>query len=268
MHVTIHTVQGSTDVCVHGRLEPNSTTFVLLHGNSTSSHVWTNVMESMIGHKSVIALDCIDHGDSSEWRNGTDHVPTAQNQIDVFVAVLRALSVCECILVGHSMGGHLAIRLAEALEEQTSIRIKGLAVFGTPPLGLDGPPPFCPSSPEVEALVPLLTSLSKFTESEAEAFTHHQGLPSEPFVPLARRVTVGRNIAKTLLETPHDEAGVILCAKYRVLIAHASNDGAINWDYIRQFDAVADVCRIPDASHAVMWSQSLWVSEKLMSYFE
>lgn len=97
-------------------------TIVLLHGNSSSSKVFTPVFESAISH-SIVAFDFYGQGDSDH--NGKYKLSDMKDQV---ISVIKSIDD-EILLVGHSLGGHLAIEVANDIEN-----LKGLLVFGTPPV--------------------------------------------------------------------------------------------------------------------------------------
>ncbi len=99
-----------------------SGTIIMLHGSSSSSRVFAPVFESSIPY-SLIAIDFFGHGESSF--NGKYRVSDMKDQI---LSVVENIDE-DILLVGNSLGGHLAIEVAKDIE-----KLKGLLIFGTPPL--------------------------------------------------------------------------------------------------------------------------------------
>ena len=82
---------------------------VLLHGGNQSAHSWDLVSLHLSSDYRVMALDQRGHGDS-EWNRGAhyaiaDMMPDAKD-------FLGALGLARPVVVGHSMGGMVALALA------------------------------------------------------------------------------------------------------------------------------------------------------------
>ena len=96
------------------------TPIVLAHGYAVDMHCWNVVAEDLVQRNfKVIAFDQRGHGQSSV---GTEGIGSAQ-MVEDYLAVLRAHNVQGGVLVGHSMGGFIAIR---ALIEQPTVLAKHL----------------------------------------------------------------------------------------------------------------------------------------------
>lgn len=82
-------------------------TLVLLHGGGANQHWWDHLAPDLAGSFHVVALDFRGHGDS-------DHPEVLQ--VGAFDRDLEALQehlgCAELLLVGHSMGAHVALRHA------------------------------------------------------------------------------------------------------------------------------------------------------------
>jgi pimeloyl-ACP methyl ester carboxylesterase len=101
-------------------------TIVLLHGFSASLNWWDRVAPELADRGlRVIRFDLLGHGGSEKPRDG--YAP--DEQADLIAQALRKLRVRRATVVGHSMGGTVAIALAE--RERRLVR--KLAVIGTPP---------------------------------------------------------------------------------------------------------------------------------------
>jgi pimeloyl-ACP methyl ester carboxylesterase len=79
---------------------------VLVHGAGANSSWWDHVAPLIPTHR-VVALDLTGHGDS-------DHRPSYDLQLwaDEVVAVIRAERLADPLVVGHSLGGRVAVRAA------------------------------------------------------------------------------------------------------------------------------------------------------------
>ncbi len=88
----------------------NLPTVVLVHGASAHAHWWDYVAPTLAGHYRVLAPDLRGHGDS-------DHARPPAYAIDDYVhdleALTTALAPSPVALVGHSLGGVIALRYTE-----------------------------------------------------------------------------------------------------------------------------------------------------------
>ena len=105
------------------RVDPARPPVVLLHGAGGNHLVWPARMRHLAA-TSVIAIDLPGHGESS---------PPACATIDTFTELVRdvvdALELDFFVLVGHSMGGAIALDFATAYAQ----RLAGLMVIGAGP---------------------------------------------------------------------------------------------------------------------------------------
>ncbi|MBT3982623.1 MAG: alpha/beta hydrolase [Bacteriovoracaceae bacterium] len=109
--------------------DPASQSIVFIHGNSSSSQSFREVMDSAILQKyHLLAIDLMGHGKSEKACDPNNyHLPYYATLITEFVQKNDLKNV---ILAGHSLGGHIAIEAAPNCQN-----LKGVMVWGTPPLG-------------------------------------------------------------------------------------------------------------------------------------
>lgn len=84
-------------------------TLVLLHGFLQSLDVWSPFMLHLMRHLRVITIDLPGHGYSDSFGNET----TTELMADVVKAVLVEAGVEQCVMIGHSMGGYVALAFAD-----------------------------------------------------------------------------------------------------------------------------------------------------------
>ena len=89
--------------------QPGAPTVLLLHGTNQSSHSWDLVSLALAPACHVFALDQRGHGDS-EWSRELDYSTAAMAQDAMAFARDRRLA--RPIVVGHSMGGRVALLAA------------------------------------------------------------------------------------------------------------------------------------------------------------
>ena len=90
---------------------------VLLHGRGECSSVWRTLTEAAPSDHRFVTIDFRGHGDSSWDPNGNYDPRTLAG--DVF-EVLMALNIRQPVLVGHSLGGSVALHLIGMLEQFAS----------------------------------------------------------------------------------------------------------------------------------------------------
>ncbi len=94
---------------------------LLVHGAGGSSATWLDVMHRMSSHRRVIAIDLPGHGKSDGGGKSIDEFR------DAVGAVAASLCLGPSILIGHSMGGLIAIAAALAWPD----KIAGLGLVTT-----------------------------------------------------------------------------------------------------------------------------------------
>ena len=98
---------------------------VLLHGYSASVEWWDRVAPALVGQR-VIAIDLVGHGGSEAPRDAANY--GIDGQAEAVRQALDALGVRRTVLVGHSMGGLVAIAVAE----QDPERVERVVISDTP----------------------------------------------------------------------------------------------------------------------------------------
>jgi pimeloyl-ACP methyl ester carboxylesterase len=94
--------------------QPDAPPVLLLHGGNQSAHSWDLVSLHLSGNFHVFALDQRGHGDS-EWSREVDY------SVEAKVADARAFiedqGLGQMIVIGHSMGGAVSMRLTASYPE-------------------------------------------------------------------------------------------------------------------------------------------------------
>lgn len=114
------------DVKVLFRDEGQGIPVVFLHGYLESSEIWLSFTSELPEEVRVIAIDLPGHGGSGI----AGKVHTMQFMAEVVKHILDQAGVDQCILVGHSMGGYVAL----AFLANHSKRLKALSLFHSHPL--------------------------------------------------------------------------------------------------------------------------------------
>lgn len=96
-------------------------TIVFLHGFAESRAIWTEFIRAFPAGYQLFTLDLLGHGDNIS--DGSDYSMEAQAR---YVAEqLRQQNVEQALLVGHSMGGYVALAVAEQIPDT----VAGLVLF-------------------------------------------------------------------------------------------------------------------------------------------
>ncbi|HAM01223.1 MAG TPA: hypothetical protein DCQ30_03200 [Acidimicrobiaceae bacterium] len=103
---------------------------LLLHGMMLSSAVWVHQLTDLSARHRVVAVDLRGHGRSTSGSRPWD----IETMADDVRAVVDALHLRGCLLVGHSMGGIVALKLAQDLAGTSpSERFCGVVVVSSTP---------------------------------------------------------------------------------------------------------------------------------------
>ncbi|WP_026942739.1 alpha/beta fold hydrolase [Hellea balneolensis] len=105
-------------------------TIIFIHGNSAAKDVFEGQLKffSEKGY-SVLSIDLPGHGESSN-----SHDPEVDYNFPAFALLVKkvqdALGITSPLIVGWSLGGHIAIEMAGR-----GFDLSGAMIFGTPPIG-------------------------------------------------------------------------------------------------------------------------------------
>lgn len=106
----------------------SGTPIVLAHGYALDMHCWNIVADELVarGFK-VIAFDQRGHGRSTIGANGLG----SKQMVDDYLAIMREYEVKNGVLVGHSMGGFIAIRALVEQSEAMASHLRGCLLMAT-----------------------------------------------------------------------------------------------------------------------------------------
>ncbi|MGA1240995.1 MAG: alpha/beta fold hydrolase [Ilumatobacteraceae bacterium] len=106
----------------------SGTPVVLAHGFGLDMHCWNVVADDLVSKGlKVIAFDQRGHGRTDVGSEGVG----SRQMVDDYLAVLRAYDVSGGILVGHSMGGFLAIRALIERPTEMARHLRGCVLMAT-----------------------------------------------------------------------------------------------------------------------------------------
>jgi len=103
---------------------------VLIHCFTCAINYWNKMIPALARQHRVIAIDLLGHGGSEKPRSGY----TVSNQADLVAQALAKLGVSDAEVVGHSLGGAVAVALAQ----QSPALVNRVFIVDTPPTHEDG----------------------------------------------------------------------------------------------------------------------------------
>ncbi len=205
---------------------------VFIHGNSLSAESFRKQFD-LIDEIPLVAIDLPGHGLSPKANNPAE-VYSLPGYVTAVKEIIADLKLNDFLLVGHSLGGHIAIEAAEELKG-----LKGLFIFGTPPLGIppDMANAFLPNpvmsllfqkdlnddeimsvcsayihnTPAKSALIKTLSDQLKNTDGEAR-------------IQLLQSIGAGKQ---------KNEIEIVKSLKIPIAIIHGEKDAVVNPQYIK-----------------------------------
>jgi pimeloyl-ACP methyl ester carboxylesterase len=105
------------------KIQGQGPAIVLLHGFMENARIWRTFLPKLTSKFTVIRVNLPGHGKSSVFSetHTMDFMASAVN------AVLEAEKIQKCMIVGHSMGGYVALALAEQFPE----KVNGMVLFSS-----------------------------------------------------------------------------------------------------------------------------------------
>jgi pimeloyl-ACP methyl ester carboxylesterase len=100
-------------------------TFLLIHGFGDGGFIWVDFLPRLASISRAVAIDLRGHGDS-DW--DIDSRYSAAAHLDDIGFVIEKLGLTDIVLIGHSLGGEMAIRLAA--QHKTLVRGIIIVDFG------------------------------------------------------------------------------------------------------------------------------------------
>jgi pimeloyl-ACP methyl ester carboxylesterase len=96
---------------------------VLLPGYLENKSMWNEISPELSIKNRIIAIDLLGHGTT----DCAGYVHTMEDHAAIVLAVLQYLKIRKCFIVGHSMGGYVALAFAELYPE----KMKGLVLINS-----------------------------------------------------------------------------------------------------------------------------------------
>lgn len=96
---------------------------ILLHGFLENSSMWVEIVEVLSKKNRIICIDLLGHGNTENH----SYIHTMSEQAIMVKAILKHLRLRKCILIGHSMGGYIALAFSKLFPEF----VKGLSLMNS-----------------------------------------------------------------------------------------------------------------------------------------
>ncbi len=108
---------------IHYTDKGKGTAIVLLHGFLENSTMWKPFISRLSKKNRVITIDLLGHGKTE----CLGYVHTMEDMAEAVKAVLSKLRLRRVVVIGHSMGGYVAL----AFVEKYSNNVKGLCLMNS-----------------------------------------------------------------------------------------------------------------------------------------
>jgi pimeloyl-ACP methyl ester carboxylesterase len=207
---------------------------VFLHGSGFCKDVFDRQFDSpLLAQHRLIAIDLPGHGESPNAAS-----PSATYSFSGFAkavdSLLRKLGVQQCIVVGWSLGGHVALQMADRYPQVSGVMTMGTAPVSGGPLGL------IRSMHLSRGL--LLAGKSQFTRADAQMFEKHclEQASDGRFLAALQRVDpqLRPSVSKYAL-TKHGlgQLGDLVNSRTATCLVHGAADPFIRTPYMRSLRA-------------------------------
>lgn len=231
---------------------------LLIHGNSSSSRAYERQLEGPLGrtHR-LVALDLPGFGDSQPVSD-PDAVLGLQGWAQIVAQACAAIGLADAVLVGWSLGGHVALEALSALPQ-----CKGVLIFGTPPIAFppDMAAAFLPNPAMGAGFNPTPNDDEMRAYVQAFFAPDVQDIPSF-FVEDMRRADGRARAAVAGSIRPggyQDEVEIVRDLRLPLAVLQGESEQLVSLDYLRNL-AMPTLWRgqvqvIPGAGHAPQWEQ-------------
>ncbi|UXR92895.1 alpha/beta fold hydrolase [Agrobacterium tumefaciens] len=244
---------------------------VMLHANSLCKESFAPQIDALRDTCRIIALDLPGHGQSSD---ATDPRRSycMSGYADVVAETLSGIGVTRYVLLGHSLGGHVALELL-ARDEAS---IAGATIFGTPPIenSIEGLIAGFVPSPDM-AYTGSLVITEEQVEMIARMALGEQDERNERFLAAIRR-TDGR-ARQYMMEDAQagktsDQRKVAETTSIPLLIINGADDPVVNLDYVDSLSYrnvwTGKPIRLAGTGHAVHREQAQTFNRLLAAFLK
>lgn len=202
---------------------------VFLHGNSSSKEVFRDQLAGPIGaaHR-VIAVDLPGHGASSDASN-PERTYTMPGYADAVTEALATLGVPRAVVVGWSLGGHIALEMIPRSDV-----VVGALILGAPPVGQGAEKVMAGFRPSPNAG---LVGKPDLTPEDVEIFMlANYGSATDRVLREALTRTDGRARAlmfqSLVTGTTSDQKAIAEGSPVPIAVVNGADDPLVNVDYV------------------------------------
>ncbi|MVA58473.1 alpha/beta fold hydrolase [Agrobacterium vitis] len=257
----------------HGRIAVSDvagdgTPLLMLHCNSGCKEMFLFQQQALAGTRRLVSLDLPGHGASSDALDPS-RTYCFGGYAEAIAEVLAKLGIDKVAILGHSLGGHIALDLVAKLDD-----VSGVMIFGTPPIppGPEGAQLGFLPNPEMA-----YTGNSTLTDEQIEGVVTMALGPSaerDVFYTSAVRRTDGRArqymVDAVIAGTQIDQRELVATSNVPLAIVNGADDPVINLDYIDSLKYrnlwTHRPLRLADAGHGPHWQQHPIFNEMLRSF--
>ncbi|WP_298262631.1 alpha/beta fold hydrolase [uncultured Lutibacter sp.] len=111
------------NTAIHFTSEGKGKAIVLLHGFLENLTMWKATVKELSKKNRVICIDLLGHGQSESL----GYIHTMEEQAKMVIAILKHLRLRKYVIIGHSMGGYIALEVAKLVPSS----IKGLCLMNS-----------------------------------------------------------------------------------------------------------------------------------------
>ncbi len=261
----IDTTAGKT--AVHVKKRNNNKVICFLHGNSLDSRIFYNIScDAQLKDFTLLTVDFQGHGLSEKQQDEKRYNLTSYTQ--QVLEVLEWYAADNVILIGHSLGGHVAI----SVEKNVGNSIKGLMITGTPPLG--NPPDLSNAFIPSEEMGWMFqgewsdNQISKLTQAFIQKIENAPQLE----IMLAETLPFARtSLAAWMNANPlPDEISILNGLPYPVAIIQGENDTLVNNKYFAKAGITnlwkGAVQYVRECGHCVPFEEPRYFAEQILIY--
>ncbi|MBP9601166.1 MAG: alpha/beta fold hydrolase [Lutibacter sp.] len=111
------------NISIYFTVKGTGKTVILFHGFLENSTMWTAISEQLSKKYRVVCIDLLGHGASESC----GYIHTMEDQALMVKTVLNHLKLRKYILIGHSMGGYIALAFAKLFPQN----VKGISLMNS-----------------------------------------------------------------------------------------------------------------------------------------
>jgi pimeloyl-ACP methyl ester carboxylesterase len=103
---------------------------ILIHGFLENKNMWTTLQSGLSKNYRVLAIDLPGHGETE----AIGYIHTMEDYAEILLALIQFENLQQVSLIGHSMGGYVALALADSSFGRVSGKINKLLLLNSTPL--------------------------------------------------------------------------------------------------------------------------------------